>query len=264
MKRIQHFYFEFIFCALLANLSTEALCAMPDSSKPKGTSYLGSYWTNGIELIKSPVHWNADQWIVAGSSVALTGLLISMDEAVSQPFFKWTNNTGQKFGEIGDVAGGVPFQLGISGLALGAGLIVKNKPLQNFALDNVQAQLYTGGITVLVKELFHRARPETGLGAYAWYGPFKGRNNESFFSGHTSLSFCTATMIFLHSHRKWWVGVLSYSGATAIGLSRMQQQKHWSSDVVMGAVVGAAVAGFVYKQQEKRRQGLVNKMKALP
>jgi len=222
----------------------------------KNTGYLASYWHNGMALVKSPLHWNVDQWIVAGSSLALTGIIISMDEAVSQPMFNWTNSTGQKFGNIGHDAGSLPVQFGISGLALGIGAVAKNAPLKNFALDNLQAQLYTGGITYLVKEAFHRARPETGEGAYAWYGPFKGKNNESFFSGHTSLAFSTATMIFLHSKRKWWVGVLSYGAATAIGLSRMQQQKHWASDVVMGAVIGSSVSMFVYKQQQKRRAAL--------
>ena len=60
-------------------------------------------------------------------------------------------------------------------------------------------------------------------------------------------------MIFLHSHKKWWVGVLSFGGATAVGLSRMQQQKHWSSDVAMGAIMGTAISSWVYHQQEKRR-----------
>ena len=50
-----------------------------------------------------------------------------------------------------------------------------------------------------------------------------------------------------------WVGILGFGAATAVGVSRMQQQKHWSSDVVMGAIVGTAVSSFVYKQQEKRR-----------
>jgi membrane-associated phospholipid phosphatase len=146
------------------------------------------------------------------------------------------------------------FQFSITGLALGAGAIAHSKPLINFGLDNLQAQIFTSGITLFVKELTHRARPEEGEGAYKWYGPFKGSGNESFFSGHTSLSFCTATMIFLHSHKKWWVGVLGYTMATGIGVSRMQKEKHWASDVIVGATVGTAVASFVYRQQQKRRE----------
>ena len=36
----------------------------------------------------------------------------------------------------------------------------------------------------------------------------------------------------------WLVGPLTYGGAAAVGLSRMYNDKHWASDVVLGAGVG--------------------------
>jgi membrane-associated phospholipid phosphatase len=189
--------------------------------------------------------------------------LVPTDEVLNIPFEKWTTPAANTFGEAGDVVGGASFQFGLTGAALGVGLITKNKKWQNFALDNLQAQIFTGGFTWVFKELTHRARPETGEGNYAWYGPFNGKENKSFFSGHTSLSFSTATMIFLHTGKKWWVGALSYGAASAVGISRMQQQKHWASDVVAGALIGTAVAKFVYNKQQMRRQR-VNTLKIIP
>jgi membrane-associated phospholipid phosphatase len=176
-----------------------------------------------------------------------------MDEPLTKPFLEWQTDFGNAFGDVGYVIGSVPFQLGFSAAALGVGAIAKSQPIKNFALDNLQAQVYTGAVTLLVKELTHRARPIEGKGAYAWYGPFHGNGNQSFFSGHASLAFSTATMIFLHSHKKWWVGVLSYGVATGVAVSRMQRQAHWTSDILMGAIMGSAISGFVYRQQEKRR-----------
>jgi membrane-associated phospholipid phosphatase len=189
--------------------------------------------------------------------------MVTMDEVLNIPFQNWQTDAAVKFGEAGDVVGGPAFQLGLSGAALGVGLISKNKNWKNFALDNLQAQIFTGGITFVVKELTHRARPETGKDNYAWYGPFQGSGNESFFSGHTALSFSTATMIYLHTGRKWWIALLSYSAASAVGISRMQQQKHWASDVVAGAFVGTATAQFIYNQQQKRR-AQQDRLKTLP
>jgi membrane-associated phospholipid phosphatase len=216
-----------------------------------------------LAMAKAPNTWNREDWFEFGGSIVLVGALIPMDEVLNIPFKNWQTPGANSFGEAGDVVGGIPFQFGLTGAALGVGLIAGNPKWKHFALDNLQAQLFTGGITWLVKELTHRARPETEEGNYAWYGPFKGGDNKSFFSGHTSLSFSTATMIFLHTGRKWWVGALSYGAASAVGISRMQQQKHWASDVVAGAMVGTAVSGFIYRQQEKRREAQVKK-KLLP
>jgi membrane-associated phospholipid phosphatase len=232
-------------------------------AKSKSTSYFASYPQNMVAMAKTPIHWSADQWLQFGGSIIIVGVLVPTDEVLNIPFEKWTTPGAEAFGDAGDVVGGVPFQFGLTGAALGVGLITKNKKWQNFALDNLQAQLFTGGLTWVFKELTHRARPESGAGNFAWYGPFHGQSHKSFFSGHTSLSFSTATMIFLHTGKKWWIGALTYGTATAVGISRMQQQKHWASDVVAGALIGTTVANFIYKQQENRRKK-VNTLKTLP
>ncbi len=234
-------------------------------SRKKSNGYMASYWQNGVRLVTSPVRWTGDDWAKFGGTVAITTVIIGMDEPLSQPFFDWQTNVGTSFGKTGKFLGSVPFQLSISGIALGAGAIAHSKPLINFALDNLQAQVYTGGLTWLVKELSTRARPRTGGGAYSWHGPFgkSGDAYASFFSGHASISYCTATMIFLHSHKKWWVGLISYTAATGVAISRIQKQAHWASDIILGSVVGSAVASFVYKQQEKRRH-TINKLTIIP
>lgn len=226
-------------------------------------SYIISYPENLKALALEPLHWQRDQWFQFGGSVVLTGAFIPMDEVLNIPFENWQTNFGKSFGKAGDIVGGLPFQFGLSGVALGVGAIGKNRQWKNFALDNFQAQLFTGGITFFVKEIFQRARPEEGLGAYAWDGPLGGNGNKSFFSGHTALAFSTATMIYLHTGKKWWVGLLNYSLATAVGLSRMQQQKHWASDVVAGTLIGIATSQFIYHHQQKRRKANTH-LKTLP
>jgi membrane-associated phospholipid phosphatase len=257
-------YRRLIFLGILTAFAYTWAGAQTDSVSAKQPNYLGSYLHNGIAMVKSPVKWSKEDWFQFGGSVALVGALVPMDKVLNIPFENWNSSGAEKFGEVGDDVGGLPVQFSITGLALGAGLISGYKPLQYFALDNLQAQLFTGGITFLVKELFQRARPESGMDNFAFYGPFHGGGNVSFFSGHTSLAFSTATMVFLHSKRKWWVGILSYGVAAGVGVSRMQQQKHWSSDVVAGAIMGTIVSGVVYRMQEKRRTAKAPALKILP
>ncbi len=66
-----------------------------------------------------------------------------------------------------------------------------------------------------------------------------GSNNHSFPSGHTATAFMTATMLTKeYGHISPWIGVGAYATATATGLFRMANNKHWLSDVLTGAGIG--------------------------
>lgn len=66
-----------------------------------------------------------------------------------------------------------------------------------------------------------------------------GSNRHSFPSGHTATAFMTATMLTKeYGHLSPWVGVGAYSVATATGLMRVVNNKHWLSDVMVGSGIG--------------------------
>lgn len=64
-----------------------------------------------------------------------------------------------------------------------------------------------------------------------------GRN--SFPSGHTATAFMTATMFSReYGERSVWYSVGAYSVATATGLMRVFNDRHWLGDVLAGAGIG--------------------------
>lgn len=74
-----------------------------------------------------------------------------------------------------------------------------------------------------------------------------GSNKHSFPSGHTATAFMTATMLSKeYGYLSPWVSVGAYSMATATGLMRMANNKHWLSDVMVGAGVGILSTKFGY------------------
>lgn len=91
-------------------------------------------------------------------------------------------------------------------------------------------------------------------------------DNRSFPSSHTALAFVSAT--FLHEEYKdqsIWYGIAGYSVATAAGVFRMLNNKHWMSDVLVGAGLGILTTKIIYwvyplvkgspeKPSEKRSQ----------
>jgi membrane-associated phospholipid phosphatase len=76
---------------------------------------------------------------------------------------------------------------------------------------------------------------------------------------HAASAFATAATLTAetarHSRRSAWVvGPLAYSLAALPGLSRMYADKHWASDVVMGAALGA-VSGWATVRYHHHRPG---------
>ena len=66
-----------------------------------------------------------------------------------------------------------------------------------------------------------------------------GSNSHSFPSGHTATAFMFATML----HKEYcdaspWISIGGYAAATYTGVSRILNNKHWLSDVMVGAGIG--------------------------
>lgn len=74
-----------------------------------------------------------------------------------------------------------------------------------------------------------------------------GSNHHSFPSGHTATAFMCATMLQKeYGHLSPWIGFSAYSVATATGVMRMMNNKHWMSDILAGAGMGIMGTEFGY------------------
>lgn len=97
--------------------------------------------------------------------------------------------------------------------------------------------------------------------------PLTNPPSPSFPSGHTSFAFCAATSLSL-CYPRWYVAAPAMLWASAVGFSRMYLGVHYPSDVLAGAVIGAAGAYITFLIQERLRQeqGLpaVNQSIAVP
>jgi hypothetical protein len=95
------------------------------------------------------------------------------------------------------------------------------------------SELATSLITGSLKRLTHSTRPNG--------------NPLAFPSGHTSQAFTGATVLFQET--KDYCLPLAYSGylfSTATGILRVTNNKHWVSDVLVGAGIGMLVTNLVY------------------
>ena len=138
---------------------------------------------------------------------------------------------------------------GIAPLLLDAGLLTGlvhrrgDLAWQMFILDG-EALTLTTLLTETTKRLAGRARPS---------GPGE---NDSFFSGHTSVASAGATLLCLQHLELELLGntaadaaVCGAAGVAALGtgLLRIMSDRHWASDVIVGTAVGIGSTFLVYK-----------------
>ena len=74
-----------------------------------------------------------------------------------------------------------------------------------------------------------------------------GSDNQSFPSGHTAEAFLAATIVYReYRYKSPWFGMGAYVLAATVGAYRMINDKHWESDVFVGAGIGMFSANLVY------------------
>ena len=114
-----------------------------------------------------------------------------------------------------------------------AGIKGKHRVIDQTGLY-VLSMAIMGGSTSIVKRVVDRKRPD-------------GADNYSFPSGHTASAFAAAE--FLNQEYRDispWIGYAGYTVATATGVLRLYNNRHWVSDVVAGAGFGIASTKIAY------------------
>lgn len=137
----------------------------------------------------------------------------------------------------------------IAGLYLG-GRVAKDKRLAGTSLTAAKSYVVSSVFTTALKQLTHRHRPyQDAVPDHAnWEGPIAGIHYNSFSSGHSSAAFSLATVFAMEYSRTIWVPVLAYTLATGTAVSRLYDNKHWASDVVIGSAIGFVTGRFMWKQ----------------
>jgi membrane-associated phospholipid phosphatase len=128
------------------------------------------------------------------------------------------------------------------------GIVKKDPAMKKQALWTTGTFATTFVLTRIVKWTVKRQRP------FATYSFIEKRDNvpdnKSFFSGHASTSFCTATWLALN-YKKWYVVAPAYLWAGGVSYARMYLGVHYPSDVLTGALVGSGVAWLGYKMKQR-------------
>ncbi len=209
---------------------------------------LGSNLKQGFT---KPFHMSKKDWGNFGKFAVVTVALSFADEPIQKGALKlrnqngWTNNVSKYVTNFGGVYEGYTLA------ALGAyGLVFKNQKMVTTTLLATQAYITGAAVESVLKFVSGRTRPsyyQPGEEAEPRFlGPFSKTASDasgrkvysSFPSGHTTVAFAAATVFASEYKNKPLVPIIAYTAAGLIGISRVTENKHWTTDVVVGAALG--------------------------
>ena len=176
-------------------------------------------------------------------AIAVGGLsALMLLDGPSQRFFQGHRSAGADDWARAIRRGGQPEVYGTVTLGLvAAGLLSGDDNLTRSGGRLAATLALAGATSTLAKLALGRPRPSESLDLDG-YVPFSGQ--DAMPSGHTTMAFALATALADDIHRPWaTVGL--YTLATGVGWSRINDNRHWLSDVVGGAVVGITSAKLV-------------------
>ena len=207
--------------------------------------------TDTRDLVLSPGHWDKKNWAIFGGVSATTGALILWGD---QPIYDFANTLHSPVLDVffnnAQPLGNIYPMMAISAMLL-KGLVYHENYSVETSLIAAESMLLTTAMVQVVKNTASRTRPnnEGTTTPYLWNGPFFKGN--SFYSGHTTAAFSVASVFAYRYRDTGWVPLLSYSLATVAAFQRIYGNRHWASDVFMGAAVGTATGIFLCKQWER-------------
>lgn len=191
------------------------------------------------------IHW-FEVTAVAGGTAALALLDEPLQRFAQRHRSRATDDVATVFRQAGD-------PLVFAGMSLGTfavGTLAGDDRTQRAGARMVVALVVSETAAEGIKLLAGRSRPNDGAGAFSFH-PFTARTDAegvetraSLPSGHTTAAFALATTIADELHSPVASAVL-YSAAAGTGWSRINDNRHWLSDTILGAVIGITSAKLV-------------------
>jgi len=155
---------------------------------------------------------------------------------------------------------GSPGVMAASAALYATGWVTRRPAVARLGMRAGEAIVLSGVVTGAVKGVAGRTRPRANPeapGDFRLMGGVSDDARQSFPSGHTTAAFAFAGALHRelrasHPRAARWVGPALYAAAALTGAARMHADKHWVSDVVMGAGIGVVSSQVVARFHAER------------
>ena len=218
--------------ALLAALATLAAPALAQSDSVR---------------LNRPLFTHNDVFLTAAVTAA-TLLVRPLDEHYAR---RLQDSSTQSNAKLHKLAQGVRTIADPGSVYIGVGMyavgrLAKIDRMAQLGLHGTEALFVGELVAVAIKNVVGRQRPSIepqNSHSYQLFRGFKSDDYRSFPSGHTVAAFAAAAAVTSETagwwpESRWIIGPALYGGAALVGVSRMYNNRHWASDVIVGAGIG--------------------------
>jgi membrane-associated phospholipid phosphatase len=214
------------------------------------TEYAKLFYLDAKQVFTAPMHWRTKEWLTLGALGGTVAGLTYADEAIRD--FQQSKRASPSDTFAKNVAPlGYTYSAGVLGGFYVVGALWDQPRARAVAQDGLAASVITSYMIIpMMKFTFGRARPHEGHGAKE-FDVFC-LDQTSMPSGHTAQAFTVATVISAH-YDSWWVKGAAYGAASLVGWARVQQDRHFTSDCVAGAIIGTFVGHTVTRYNRRYR-----------
>jgi hypothetical protein len=209
-----------------------------------------------VDLIASPFHMDEEEaWKTAGALTLIGASMLWFDAPIDRAArdyperypYALIHHAARPARWYGASSGhAIITAAAVTGAVGLGGWIADDDDVVTTAGIMAESVAFTMVITYVGKMIFGRSRPYTEDGPHA-FDPFTPPSRDdhlSFPSGHASTAWALAAAPATR-HPHWYVQVPAYTFAVSAALERVDQRKHWMSDVIAGSILGYAVSRFL-------------------
>lgn len=163
---------------------------------------------------------------------------------------------------------GSPGALVISSAVYVTGRATGSRDVAETGLHTAESVFLADAITGVVKVVAGRGRPFVNVDDpynFKFLGGVHDEARRSFPSGHTTSAFAAAAAATAEVGRHWperktLTGVVAYGTAGLVGISRMYNNKHWASDVAVGAAIGSFTGWKVVRYTQAHPNNTIDRI----
>lgn len=206
-----------------------------------------------VEVVTTPLDTEGyGLWgtLAVGGAVGLTYLF---DEDIRDKVQANRSGTLNTAADIGGVVGSPLLHLGIAGAVYGSGVLADSPEWREKGEMLGEAALLADATSLVLKQAIGRGRPFAANDKGS-FRPFQFKSDyDSLPSMHAASSFAMASVLSSTTENLGY-RLLYYTVATFVGFSRIYEDKHWASDIILGAAVGELCGRIVTNYHDSHRK----------